>query len=479
MSNGTQYKTVNPASGQTTAEYDTVTDEQLEEALVKAEAGFAAWRAMPIEDRAEIVTHVAELFKNRADDLAAIATQEMGKPLAESRGEAEFCADIFGYYADQGPALAADQPIKSTIEGKAVIQSRPIGALLGIMPWNYPFYQVARFAAPNLMLGNVILLKHAESVPQCALAIQDIMREAGVPEGVYQNIFASHDQIERVIGDPRIQGVSLTGSERAGAKVAEIAGRNLKKVVLELGGSDPFVVLDTDNVAESAQLAFDTRIENTGQACNSNKRIIVSGEIYDDFVAEMVRLTSELEPADPAAERPKTYGPMSSRAAAEKLDQQVKTAVEEGATLHVGGELSSGPEAFFSPAVLTDVAEGTQAYKEELFGPVIVVYRVESDEEALALANDTPFGLGGSVHSTDPKRAEAIAQLLEVGMSAVNAPSAETAEMPFGGVKRSGYGRELGPLGMDEFVNKRLLFIAGPEAEAEDAGEHPATAAQA
>lgn len=465
MSNALQYKTVNPTSGQTIAEYDTITDDQLEEALVKAQSGFAAWSAMPIQDRAEIVTHVAELFKNRAHELAAVATEEMGKPLGESRGEAEFCADIFDYYAKQGPALAADQPVKSTVEGKAVIQSRPIGTLLGIMPWNYPYYQVARFAAPNLMLGNVILLKHAESCPQSALAIQEIMQDAGVPEGVYQNIFADHAQIERIIGDPRIQGVSLTGSERAGAKVAEIAGRNLKKVVLELGGSDPFVVLDAKDVSEIARTAFDYRIENTGQACNSNKRIIVSSEIYDDFVAEMVRMTKELEPADPAAEKPNTYGPLSSRAAAEKLHEQVQTAVSEGATLHVGGELSEGPEAFFSPAVLTDVAPGTQAYEEELFGPVIVVYKVESDEEALALANDTQFGLGGSVHSTDPKRAEAIAQLLEVGMSAVNAPSAETAELPFGGVKRSGYGRELGPLGMDEFVNKRLLFIAGPEAD--------------
>lgn len=478
MSDALTFKTVNPASGQTVAEYDNLTDDQLEEVLVKSQAGFAAWQAMPIEDRAEVVTHIAELFKNRADELGAIATREMGKPLGESRGEAEFCAEIFDYYAKQGPALAADQPIKSTVEGRAVIQSRPIGALLGIMPWNYPFYQVARFAAPNLMLGNVILLKHAESCPQAALAIEEIMREAGLPEGVYQNIFVSHDQIERVIGDTRVQGVSLTGSERAGAKVAEIAGRNLKKVVLELGGSDPFIVLDTKDVAETAKLAFDTRIENTGQACNSNKRIIVSSEIYDDFVAEVVRLTEQLEPADPAAEKPNTYGPLSSRAAAEKLNEQVQTAVSEGATLHVGGKLSDGPEAFFSPAVLTDVAPGTRAYEDELFGPVIVVYKVESDEEALALANDTPFGLGGSVHSTDVKRAESIAQLLEVGMSAVNAPAAETAEMPFGGVKRSGYGRELGPLGMDEFVNKRLLFIAGPEADAEDDAEHPATAAQ-
>lgn len=475
MSNALQYKTVNPATGQTVAEYDGLTDDQIQDVLTRAEAGFAAWKATPIEERARIVTNIAELFKNRADDLAAIATQEMGKPLGESRGEAEFCADIFDYYAKQGPTLAADQPIKSTMEGKAVIQSLPIGALLGIMPWNYPYYQVARFAAPNLMLGNVILLKHAESCPQAALAIQELMRDAGLPEGVYQNIFATHDQIESIIGDPRIQGVSLTGSERAGAKVAAIAGSHLKKAVLELGGSDPFIVLDTKDLAATAKLAFDTRVENTGQACNSNKRIIVSSEIYDDFVAEMVRLTQQLEPADPASEKPNTYGPMSSRAAAETLDEQVKKAVEEGATLHVGGELSEGPEAFFSPAVLTGVKPGTEAYKEELFGPVIVLYKVESDEEALALANDTAFGLGGSVHSTDPKRAEAIAQLLDVGMSAVNAASAETAEMPFGGVKRSGYGRELGPLGMNEFVNKRLLFIAGPEAEAQDDAEHPAS----
>ncbi|MDO5618890.1 NAD-dependent succinate-semialdehyde dehydrogenase [Kocuria sp.] len=464
MSNALQYKTVNPATGQTVAEYEGLADDQIEDVLARAESGYAAWRATPIEERARLVTNLAELFKNRADELAAIATQEMGKPLGESRGEAEFCAEIFDYYAKQGPALAAEQPINSSADGTAVIQSLPIGVLLGIMPWNYPFYQVARFAAPNLMLGNVLLLKHAESCPQAALAIQDLMRDAGFPEGVYQNIFATHDQIEQIIGDSRIQGVSLTGSERAGAKVAAIAGSHLKKVVLELGGSDPFIVLDAKDLATTAKLAFDTRIENTGQACNSNKRIIVSADIYDDFVAELVRLTSKLEPADPASEKPKTYGPMSSRSAAETLDAQVRQAVEEGATLHVGGELSEGPEAFFSPAVLTDIKPGMAAYTEELFGPVIVVYKVESDEEALSLANDTPFGLGGSVHSTDTKRAEAIAQLLDVGMSAVNAPSAETADMPFGGVKRSGYGRELGPLGMNEFVNKRLYFIADQEA---------------
>ena len=310
------------------------------------------------------------------------------------------------------------------------------------------------------MLGNTIILKHAESVPKSALAVQELMDEAGVPKGVYTNIFASYDQIEKIIGDRRVVGVSLTGSERAGSVVAAIAGKNLKKCVLELGGSDAYVVLDSDDVKASADLAWDTRIGNTGQACNSNKRMIVTKDIFEPFVERLVERAKDLKPGNPAESAEGTFAPLSSRKAAEILDEQVQDAVSKGATLHAGGVLGEGPAAYYSPAVLTGITPEMRAYREELFGPVAVVYSVSSDDEALKLANDSDYGLGGAVFSTDTERAEKIAQRLESGMANVNTPANEGQEVPFGGVKRSGFGRELGPLGMDEFVNKRMYFVA-------------------
>ncbi|MBD8043070.1 NAD-dependent succinate-semialdehyde dehydrogenase [Arthrobacter sp. Sa2BUA2] len=453
------YRVVNPATGEQGEEFPTATDAQIQEALAGSQAAFESWREVPIEERSRIVARVGELFTERVEELAAIITEEMGKPLAESKGEAEFCTDIFSYFATEGPGLAADQEIKAIGGGRAMIQKLPVGPLLGIMPWNFPYYQVARFAAPNLMLGNTIILKHAESCPKSALAIQKIMDDAGVPAGVYTNVFANYDQIADIIADPRVQGVSLTGSERAGAIIGELAGKNLKKVVLELGGSDPYVVLDTEDVKASAGQAWATRIENTGQACNSNKRMIVMEDIYDEFVAELTHLAKDLVPGNPAEGAEGTYTPLSSRAAAEGLAEQVQDAVNKGATLHAGGTLQDGPGAYFAPAVLTGVTPQMRAYREELFGPVAVVYKVSSDEEAIKLANDSDYGLGGAVFSTDEERARRAAAQLEVGMANVNGVG-EGADIPFGGVKRSGYGRELGPLGMDEFVNKRLFYIA-------------------
>ncbi|HYO05062.1 MAG TPA: NAD-dependent succinate-semialdehyde dehydrogenase [Mycobacterium sp.] len=454
------YQVVNPATGDVGQTFDFASDAEVEAALAASAEAYRSWRDVPISERARIVARVGELFKEHAARLGAIATEEMGKPLPEAEGEADFCGDIFGYFATEGPGLAADQEIKTFAEGKAYVQKLPIGPLLGIMPWNYPFYQIARFAAPNLVLGNTIILKHAESVPKSALAVQELMDEAGVPAGVYLNIFASYGQIEEIISDRRIVGVSLTGSERAGSVVASIAGRNLKKCVLELGGSDAYVVLDTDDVKASADLAWDTRIGNTGQACNSNKRMIVTSDIFDGFVERLVERAKDLKAGDPAEAQEGTFAPLSSRKAAEILNEQVQDAVSKGATLHAGGVLGNGPAAYYSPAVLTGITPEMRAYREELFGPVAVVYSVGSDEEALTLANDSDYGLGGAVFSTDTQRAEKIAQRLESGMSNVNAPANENAEVPFGGVKRSGFGRELGPLGMDEFVNKRLYYVA-------------------
>ena len=460
VANQPTYRVVNPATGEAGEAFDFATDQDVESTLASSAEAYRSWRDTPIAERARIAGRVGELFKEHSARLGAIATEEMGKPLSESVDEADFCGDIFDYFATEGPGLVADQEIKTFSGGKAYVQKLPIGPLLGIMPWNYPFYQIARFAAPNLVLGNAIILKHAESVPKSALAVQEIMDEAGVPSGVYQNVFVSYAQVEQIIGDRRVVGVSLTGSERAGSVVAAIAGKNLKKCVLELGGSDPYVVLDTDDVKAAADLAWDTRIGNTGQACNSNKRIILTNDIFDGFVARLVERAKDLKPGNPAEPADGAFAPMSSRRAAETLDEQVQEAVSKGATLHAGGVLSDGPAAYYSPAVLTGITPEMRAYREELFGPVAVVYSVADDDEALALANDTDYGLGGAVFSTDTKRAEKIAQRLETGMSNVNTPANEGQEVPFGGVKRSGFGRELGPLGMDEFANKRMYFVA-------------------
>ncbi|NRQ49175.1 NAD-dependent succinate-semialdehyde dehydrogenase [Aeromicrobium stalagmiti] len=444
------YQVTDPSTGEVVESFEHATDAEIESALAASAGAYSAWKDVPIAERAVVVKRVAALFAERADELAAIATREMGKPLGEGVEEAEFCQAIFDYFADEGPTLAADQEIKSFSGGKAIVQKLPVGPLLGVMPWNFPYYQIARFAAPNLMLGNTIILKHAESVPRSALAVEQIMKDAGVPEGAYVNVFATFDQIETIIADPRVAGVSLTGSERAGSVVAALAGKNLKKCVLELGGSDPMVVLDSDDLDSVVGDAWDFRMYNTGQACNSNKRMIVMDDLFDDFVAKLTEKALALD----------TFSPLSSRKAAETLAEQVQDAVDKGATLHAGGVLGEAPAAFYSPAVLTGITQDMRAYSEELFGPVAVVYSVGSDEEALALANDTTYGLGGSVFSADPERARSLAERLEVGMANVNSTAGEGAEIPFGGVKRSGFGRELGPLGMDEFVNKRMFYVA-------------------
>jgi succinate-semialdehyde dehydrogenase / glutarate-semialdehyde dehydrogenase len=452
------YQVTDPATGEVTETFPFATEAEAEQALAATTAAFGQWRKRPVTERASIVRRVGELFTERATELAALITKEMGKRPASAVGEAQFCTDIFGYYADNGPGLLADKPLPG--HDSARVEYLPIGPVLGIMPWNYPYYQVARFAAPNLVAGNTVILKHAENCPTSALAIAEIMRDAGVPEGVYVNIFATHEQIATMIADKRLRGVSLTGSERAGTAVAETAGRNLKKVVLELGGSDPYIILDSDDVAQAAKTAWVTRMENVGQACNSNKRMIVMEDLYDDFVAALVQRAATATPRQPGDDSPRSYSPMVSRKAAENLLAQVQDAVSKGATLHVGGTLGEGNGAYFAPAVLTGVTPQMRAYTEELFGPVAVVYKVGSDAEAVELANVVDYGLGGAVWSTDADRATRVAEQLEVGMANVNTPAGEGADLPFGGTKRSGFGRELGPLGIDEFVNKRLFYVA-------------------
>jgi succinate-semialdehyde dehydrogenase/glutarate-semialdehyde dehydrogenase len=325
--------------------------------------------------------------------------------------------------------------------------------LLGIMPWNYPYYQVSRFAGPNLVIGNTILLKHAPQCPESAEAMAEIYADAGFPEGAYENIYASNEQIEWVIADPRVRGVSVTGSERAGAAVAEIAGRNLKKVVLELGGSDPFIVLGTDDLDGVVQAAVEARLENTGQACNAAKRFIVLDELYDPFVEKFSAALGAVKPGDPTSEDA-AIGPLSSKTAADRLEEQVNRAVDQGAKILVGGKREGN---FFEPTVMTEITPENEASREEFFGPVAQVYRAASEDEAVEVANNTAYGLGSYLMTNDPEQAKRVADRIEAGMVYVNIVGADAPELPFGGVKRSGFGRELGRFGADEFVNKKLI----------------------
>jgi succinate-semialdehyde dehydrogenase/glutarate-semialdehyde dehydrogenase len=452
------YAVVDPATGETVKEYPTIGDDELRDAIGRADRAHREWStATTVAERAALVRRVGELHSERRKELADIIVAEMGKPVGQARGEVDFSASIYEFYADNAEALMADEPISlSDGEGSAVVRRSSLGALLGIMPWNFPYYQVARFAGPNLIIGNTVLLKHAPQCPQSAEAMAQIFHDAGFPNGAYVNIYATNEQIEWVIADPRVRGVSVTGSERAGAAVAEIAGRNLKKVVLELGGSDPFIVLGTDDLDKTVEDAVAARIDNAGQSCNAAKRMIVVDELYEPFLEKFTAAISAVKQGDPR-ERGIECGPLSSAAAADRLEDQVRRAVEQGATVVTGGKRNGN---YFEPTVLTDITPDNDVYREELFGPVAQVYRVQSEDEAIALANDTPFGLGSYVMATDPDQAARVADRIDAGMVYVNIVGADAAELPFGGTKRSGFGRELGRYGADEFVNKKLIRIS-------------------
>jgi len=451
------YAVVNPATGESVKEYPTISDADLDAAIGRADAAHREWSASStVDERAALVRRVGELHAERRQHLGEIIVREMGKPIEQAVGEVDFCVAIYDYYADNAAKLLADEPIDLLEgDGSAFVRRSSYGVLLGIMPWNYPYYQVARFAGPNLAIGNTILLKHAPQCPESAAAIEQIFHDAGFPPDAYINIYATNEQIETVIADPRVRGVSLTGSERAGAAVAEIAGRNLKKVVLELGGSDPFILLGTDDLDATVESAVGARLENSGQACNAAKRFIVVDELYDAFLEKFTAALTAVKPGDPTSSDT-TVGPLSSALAAERLDDQVKRAVGQGATLVAGGDREGN---FFSTTVLTGITPDNDAYHEEFFGPVASVYRVGSEAEAVELANDTPFGLGSYVMTNDRDQALRVADKIDAGMVFVNAVGAEGAELPFGGVKRSGFGRELGRFGADEFVNKKLIRL--------------------
>ncbi len=452
------YAVVNPATEEAVKEYPEISDADLESAIARADDAQRAWAAgSTVAERAELVRAVGRLHIERQQALGEIIVREMGKPIEQAVGEIEFAGAIYEFYAEHAESLMADEPIELLGgEGTALVRRSAYGVLLGIMPWNFPYYQVARFAGPNHIIGNTVLLKHAPQCPESAAAIAQIFKDAGYPEGCYENIYATNEQIERVIADPRVRGVSVTGSERAGAAVAAIAGKNLKKVVLELGGSDPFILLGTDNVAEAAEKAAEARLDNAGQSCNAAKRFIILDSYYDEFLEELKGRMGAAKASDPTSEDT-AMGPLSSKAAAERLDDQVKRAVDAGAEVVLGGNRDGN---FFEATILTGIKPGDAASQEEFFGPVAQVYKVSSEEEAVTLANDTQFGLGSYLMTNDSAQAERVADRIEAGMVYVNLVGADSPELPFGGFKRSGFGRELGRYGADEFVNKKLIRSA-------------------
>ena len=450
------YQSINPATGELLAEFPEASDAEARAAVDRAAAAYPLWKRAPLAERVALLRAVARLHRERADELAAITTRETGKPVAQSLGELGIVADIYDYYAEHAAEFLADEVLPVDGPGTAIVRTEPLGVLIGVMPWNFPHYQVARFAAPNLALGNTIVLKHARNCPQSALAIERLLADAGAPDGVYVNVFATAGQVADLIADPRVQGVSLTGSERAGSAVGEVAGRHMKKAVLELGGSDPLIVLADADLDRAATDAASSRMSNAGQTCTAAKRMIVVDAVYDAFVERFVRRMEEYTAGDPL-DGSTRLGPLATTGARDEVAELVADAVRRGATVRTGGALPDGPGAYYPPTVLTGVTPGMRAFGEEIFGPVAVVYRVGSADEAVELANASAYGLAGSVYSGDARRARAVADSLEVGMTAINSLTVSSPELPFGGVKRSGIGRELSRYGMSEFANKKLV----------------------
>lgn len=453
------YVTLNPTTGKTEQEFTALDDTGVTKVLGRSSAAFADWRVTPASERAQLLTRIADAYDARQNELAELISTEMGKPMKEAVGEVQLAGAIYRWYGEHGPDLLTQEVLDPQGAEESLVQTEPIGSLIGVMPWNYPYYQVARFVAPNLMVGNTIILKHASICAASSEVMAELVHTAGVPEDAYINVFASNDQIADMIADPRVRGISLTGSERAGASVAETAGKNLKKVVLELGGSDALIVLDDGDIEQTATIAAQARLSNAGQACNSPKRMIVPNNKADNFVSTIVQAFESArvgDPTDPSTQ----VGPLSSITARDNVVEQVQRAVEQGATLHTGGDAIEGNGAFMRPAVLTGVTKDMDAYAEEIFGPVAVIHGVDSSDEAVTLANDTGFGLSGSVWDNDIDRARRVADQLEVGMAYINEHGTTLPGLPFGGVKRSGFGRELGRWGMGEFVNTRLRRTA-------------------
>ena len=458
------YQSVNPYNGTIFMTFEELSNEQLETKIAAAAACFDGWRQTTFAERAVVVARAASIMRARRDEFARPMTLEMGKLIDQARGEVDLSADILDYYAENAERFLAPQHLEPS-SGEAEVESSPLGVLFGVQPWNFPYYQLARFAAPNLIAGNVVMVKHAGCVPQCAIAFETLWLEAGAPAGAYTNLLISHGQVDRVIDDPRIKGVALTGSVEAGKIVAGRAGQNLKKSTMELGGSDAFIVLEDADLDQAVKWAVWGKMNNTGQCCVAAKRFIVVDALADRFLAKFKAALAALEPGDPM-DPSTTLGPLSTEAALLTLLDQVERAVAAGATVVMGGGRIGRPGSFMQPTILADIGRSNPAFDEEFFGPVALFFRVRDEDAAVALANDSKFGLGGSVFTKDVARGKRVASRIDTGMMFVNHPTWTTPDLPFGGIKNSGYGRELSSMGIQEFVNKKLIRVAAIDAPA-------------
>ena len=458
------YESVNPYDGKTLKAFAEISDAQLEKSIATAAACFETWRHTSYAERSKVLKKAASLLLAHVDDFAKLATLEMGKRIDEARGEVKFSAAILTYYAENAEEFLAPVKLHPRV-GEAHMESSPLGVLFCVEPWNFPYYQLARVAGPQLMAGNVLVVKHASCVPQCALAFEKLLLDAGAPAGAYTNLFISHQQSDVVVDDPRIKGVALTGSVAAGKTLAARAGQNLKKSTMELGGSDAFIVLDDADLEKAIPWAVWGRMYNGGQTCCAAKRFIVVDSIADEFLEKFKGALSVLKAGDPMLDAT-THGPLSTEAALVQLLAQVDAAVAHGAKLVMGGKRINRAGSFMETTILTDIKPDNPAFRDEFFGPVVSFYRVKNEEEAIALANDSDFGLGGSVFTKDVARGKRVASRVDTGMMFINNLSWTEAEMPFGGIKNSGYGRELGNMGIQEFVNKKLVRTAHLDAPA-------------
>lgn len=451
-------RTLNPATGKIEKEFQAYTSEEINQYIDDANELYQTWRFESFEERKAVMKRVANEMRKQKARLAALITTEMGKPLYESEIEIDYSANIIEYYADNAEEFLANVPIQ-TEKGDAYVVSEPIGVLLGVMPWNFPFSQIARFAGPHIMAGNTVVLKTASNIPQCGIAFEEMFTAAGAPKGLYKNLLMSGKDTDSIINNPKIVGVSLTGSEAAGAEVASIAGKNVKPSVLELGGSDPMIVLNDADIEKVMSGTINGRLRNAGQACTSSKRIIVQEGIYDEYLKKITDYVNGMKVGDPT-QADTNMGPVSSESALEKLLDQINDSANKGATIVSGGKRIDREGFFLQPTILTDLKPGMKAYDEEVFGPVVCIWKVKDVKEAIKIANDTPYGLGASIYTEDVPNAEKIARRIDSGMVYVNKQVSSSPDLPFGGVKHSGYGRELSKAGIMEFINKKLIMIA-------------------
>ncbi len=460
----TTFETKNPATNEVEQTYHPLSDEQIKQIVEEAHEAFGQWKQTSFCQRACLLNKVASLMREQKDKLARLCSKEMGKLLKEGIGEVELCASICEYYAKNGEKFLQDKPLE-TEHGKAFISYEPIGVILSIQPWNFPFYQIIRAAAPHIMAGNTFLLKHSHNVPQCALAMEEIFRDAGFPKGVYTNLFLGEGQAASLIANRYVRGVTFTGSEAAGSKVAQSASQWAKKCVLELGGSDPLIILDdVDNLDEVLEIAVKERLSNAGQVCTSPKRFIVMQSVANECIEKVKGIIEKIKVGDPLDDDTE-LGPLVNEDARDKVLSQIEKSVSNGTRIIYGGKKLDRQGAYMEPTVITHIMPGTVAYQEEIFGPVVSIFPVDNEEEAIKLANDTAYGLGATIFTQDEERGVRVARQIESGMVFINHVTTSAPELPFGGIKNSGYGRELSKEGIKEFVNKKLIRISSMDAD--------------